>query len=60
VADLSRFIPLTYWGDSLRHYLPGAPLRFPIYLSCAVMLGTAALVTLLTARVFRWDQGEGR
>jgi len=60
VADLSRFFPFTYLADPLRHYLLGAPLRFPLYLSYAVMLGTAALVTLLTVRVFRWDQGEGR
>lgn len=59
VANLSRFFPFTYWGDSLRHYLLGAPLRFSIYLSYAVMLGTTALVTLLTVRIFRWDQGEG-
>lgn len=60
VTKLSQFVPFSYMADTLKHFLVGSPFHYSPWLSYAVMLGTTAVVTMLTARTFRWDQGEGR
>lgn len=58
LQDISRFIPLTYFGDALRSDLVGFDGEFARWVSYLAMGGTAVIGTLLATRTFRWDQGE--
>jgi ABC-2 type transport system permease protein len=60
VGKVSPYLPFTYMADTLKHYLVGTSFRYSPWLSYSVMLGITVVVTLLTARTFQWDQGEGR
>lgn len=60
VVQGARLIPLTYLGDALRQHLVGSVPMFSLTTDYLVLLGSAIVLTLITALTFRWDQGEAR
>lgn len=58
LQGISRFIPLTYFGDALRQDLVGFDGEFARWISYLSMGGTAVVATLLATRTFRWDQSK--
>lgn len=58
LTAIGPYSPFTYWFDLINHWLIGTPLQHSVGLSVTVIMGTAAVVTGLTAATFRWDQGE--
>lgn len=53
-------LPTTFFSDLLLGLMPHGGSAHPVWLSVVVVAGTAALVTALSVRLFRWDQGEPR
>lgn len=54
----AEWLPFTYMGDLLRHGLTGTGLQFPVWQTVLVLGATFAVLTALTFRTFRWDDGE--
>jgi len=48
-------MPLTYLNDALTQVMLGAPGLRPLWLDCAVMGGLLVALSLLAARLFRWE-----
>lgn len=51
-------LPPTFLADLFLSLTPGWEQLHPVWLSVLVPLGTAAALTALAVRFFRWDQGE--
>jgi ABC-2 type transport system permease protein len=55
IQDLSRALPLRYLTDASRAALSGEDVQSTVWVSCAVLLGFAAVGALVLLRVFRWS-----
>lgn len=56
ISSLARFIPLTYFGDSLRHFIDsGAEAVAPLLIDYLVMTVTAMLFIFISLYTFKWD-----
>ncbi|GAA0336366.1 ABC transporter permease [Streptomyces blastmyceticus] len=60
VGDVSKALPTTYLVDALNHDLNEAASVHSLAVDWLVLLAGAAIFGGLAARLFRWDQGEGR
>lgn len=56
--SLLSYLPTTFFADLLIHQMPQGEPTHPVWLSVAVILATAAVLTALAVRTFRWDQGD--
>lgn len=54
------WLPTSFFFDLLLGLIPHGESTHPVWLSVVVVAVTAALVTALAVRLFRWDQGEPR
>lgn len=52
------YLPPSFLADLFLSPTPGWEQLHPSWLSMLVVLGTAAVLTVLAIRLFRWDQGE--
>ncbi|MFE0735561.1 ABC transporter permease [Streptomyces sp. NPDC058855] len=59
VAGPLSWTPLAMFGDALRHDVVGGITRHALWLDWTVMAATAAGLTALAARTFRWDTERG-
>ncbi|RAP28571.1 ABC transporter permease [Brevibacillus laterosporus] len=56
ISSLARFIPLTYFGDSLRHFIDsGAEAVAPLLIDYLVMTVTSMLFIFISLYTFKWD-----
>lgn len=60
VESALSVLPTSFFFDLLLGLMPHGESIHPVWLSVVVVSGTAALVTALAVRLFRWDQGEPR
>lgn len=58
VQVVGRFVPLSYCGDALRHFMTGAPIAYSLVADYSITVACVIVVTWLAAKTFRWDQGE--
>lgn len=54
------WLPTSFFFDLLLGLMSYGEPTHPVWLSVVVVAGTAALITALAVRLFRWDQGEPR
>ncbi len=60
VLRIVAYLPPSFLADLFLSPNPGWEQLHPTWLSVLVVLATAAVLTVLAVRLFRWDQGEGR
>ncbi|WP_055480276.1 ABC transporter permease [Sphaerimonospora mesophila] len=58
LKTIAEFLPFTYMGDLLRHAIAGVPAEFSVTVSSAVLLGSCAVLVVLTLATFRWDERD--
>ncbi|GAA1093506.1 ABC transporter permease [Nocardiopsis exhalans] len=58
LAKAVSYLPPSFLADLFLSLTPGWEQLHPTWLSVLVVLGTAAVLTALAVRLFRWDQGE--
>ncbi|WP_017579031.1 ABC transporter permease [Nocardiopsis valliformis] len=58
LAKAVSYLPPSFLADLFFSLTPGWEQLHPTWLSVLVVLGTAAVLTALAVRLFRWDQGE--
>ncbi|MGP4066174.1 ABC transporter permease [Oceanobacillus sp. M65] len=56
IETLSKFIPLTYFGELLRFYLNGEEPSLGILTSYLVLILVTLLLVFLSSRLFRWEK----
>lgn len=60
LESVLSWLPTSFFFDLLLGLMPHGEPTHPVWLSVVVVAGTAALITALAVRLFRWDQGEPR
>ncbi|MBE2998883.1 ABC transporter permease [Nocardiopsis sp. HNM0947] len=60
VENTLSVVPTFFFADLLIGLGSSGESTHPVWLSVAVVAGTAALIAALAVRLFRWDQGEER
>lgn len=58
LARAVSYLPPSFLADLFLSLAPGWEQLHPTWLSVLVVLGTAAVLTALAVRLFRWDRGE--
>lgn len=54
-VTVSKFVPITYLGDALRHQLFRANTIAPLWFGHLVMFLTTCMMTYVAVRFFKWD-----
>lgn len=55
METILTYMPFTFFSDLLMGVLVGGDLLHPWWLSTVVILGTAGVLSVIAARVFRWE-----
>ncbi|KJJ41557.1 ABC transporter [Bacillus subtilis] len=59
LETVSKFIPLTYFGELLRYYLNGDNPSLGVLFSYLILIASTALLAFAAVRLFRWDNIRG-